>query len=67
MNTVSTASHVFLMRCNIHHHNVRDNQKALADVKKVSGGKMITINSSVKAVLGMYGFDVVMMYFLSVL
>lgn len=59
MNMVSPASHVFLMRSIIHQHNRGVNQKALADIKKIPGGKVTTINSSGQAVSGMYRFDIV--------
>uniref|UniRef100_A0AAY5KSS4 SAP domain-containing protein n=1 Tax=Esox lucius TaxID=8010 RepID=A0AAY5KSS4_ESOLU len=47
----ASATHVFLMRCIIHHHNQRENQKALVDLKNISGRKNVTINSSGQAVL----------------
>lgn len=53
MNSLSPASHIFLM-CNIlHHYNERVNQKALEDFKQVSHGD-ITLDAYGKAILGIY-------------
>lgn len=53
MNSLSPASHIFLMRNILHHHNERVNQKALEDFKKVSHGD-ITLDAYGKAILGIY-------------
>lgn len=53
MNSLSPASHVFLMRNILHHHNERVNQQALEDLKQVSKGD-ITLDAQGKAILGIY-------------
>lgn len=57
MNMFTPSCHVFLMRCIINEHNMKVNKKALADLAKVSRGKMVTINSSGQAVLGLLIFN----------
>lgn len=55
MNSLSPASHIFLMRNILHHHNERVNQKTLEDFKQVSRGD-ITLDAHGKAILGIYTF-----------
>ncbi|KAI7789432.1 putative HMG domain-containing protein 3-like [Triplophysa rosa] len=50
MNSLSPASHIFLMRNILHHHNERVNQRTLADFKQVSHGE-ITLDADGKAIL----------------
>ncbi|KAI4876755.1 hypothetical protein NFI96_007124, partial [Prochilodus magdalenae] len=51
MNSLSPTSHIFLMRCILHHHNEKKNLQALEDLKQVSFGT-ISLDSSGKAILG---------------
>ncbi|KAK1900237.1 HMG domain containing protein 3 [Dissostichus eleginoides] len=36
LNMMSPGSHVFLMRCTIHHHNIQRNEKTLTELWKIS-------------------------------
>ncbi|CAM4569262.1 unnamed protein product [Leuciscus chuanchicus] len=50
MNSLSPASHIFLMRNILHHHNEKVNQQALEDLKRVSHGD-VTLDAHGKATL----------------
>lgn len=47
------ASHIFLMRNILYHHNERVNQQALEEFKQVSRGD-VTLDTYGKAILGIY-------------